>query len=121
MPLIEIEVIGELVVPENSLAKKLADELGRLLGSASGGTWVRLRSLPPSQYAENGVDDPLGAEAIFVKVTHRILPASETLAVEAKAISVVVASTCQRQAEQVHVIYEPSGQGRIAFGGKLIT
>ncbi len=48
MPLVEIEIIGEMTVPEPGLPSILADELGLLFGSAPGGTWVRLRKLPKS-------------------------------------------------------------------------
>ena len=120
MPLVEIEIIGEMTVPEPGLPSILADELGLLFGSATGGTWVRLRKLPKSHYAENGVVHPLGADAIFVKITHRKLPGIESLKVEARSISEIIAKACERRTEQVHVIYEPSGIGRIAFGGNLV-
>jgi hypothetical protein len=120
MPLIEIEIIGSLNVPVSGLARKLADELGMLFGSAVGESWVRLRFLPKENYAENGADIPVGAQAIFVQVTKRQLPGPEILAQEARRISKVVAADCGRSADQVHVIYEAPGAGRIAFGGKLV-
>jgi hypothetical protein len=40
---------------------------------------------------------------------------------EAELIANTVAPICKRSAENKHIIYEPGGSGRIAFGGKLIT
>ena len=121
MPLVEIEHIGALPRSAQSLVQELANALSTVFGSARAETWVRLRSLPPENYAENGEEDPLGAEAIFVSITKRDLPSASLLANEATAVASVVATVCQRSMERVHVIYEPPGRHRIAFGGRLIA
>uniref|UniRef100_UPI0040492A96 tautomerase family protein n=1 Tax=Cephaloticoccus sp. TaxID=1985742 RepID=UPI0040492A96 len=120
MPLIEIEIIGELTVPQAGLARNLADAMATVFGSDIAQTWVRLRMTPVFHYAENGTETPLGASAIFVKVTKRHLPDLTTLGIEADRISEKVSELCHRPKELVHVIYEPPGNGRIAFGGKLL-
>ncbi len=120
MPLIEIEIIGELKVPPTGLTQKLVDAIATVLGSDVAQTWLRLRTTPVDCFAENGADAPQGAAAIFVNVTKRHLPDLATLEVEADHISEAVAKLCHRPKERVHVIYEPPGNGRIAFGGKLV-
>jgi phenylpyruvate tautomerase PptA (4-oxalocrotonate tautomerase family) len=114
MPLIEIEFIGDLPPAPGDLARQLADALGEVFQSGRGQTWVRLRSLPTDQYAENGEDHPLGAEAIFVSITNQNLPSATLHAHQANTIATVVATICQRSADRVHLIYEPPARGRVA-------
>jgi phenylpyruvate tautomerase PptA (4-oxalocrotonate tautomerase family) len=120
MPLIEIEVIGPSRLATAKLTRQLAGALGETLGSPPASTWVRLRTLPASHYAESSTARPVGAKAIFVTITHRKLSARARLRREASEISRIVGKICHRSPEQVHVIYEPPGAGRIAFGGQLI-
>lgn len=121
MPLVVIEIVGGEIPLPPRLAARLADKIGTIFGSDPGQTWVRVHALPRDAYAENKSPAPLGAEAVFVVVTKRELPPSKFLATEAALIATAVGKICTRPAERVHVIYEPPGSGRIAFGGKLVT
>jgi phenylpyruvate tautomerase PptA (4-oxalocrotonate tautomerase family) len=121
MPLVEIEHIGAFPRSAHALSQELADALATVFSSARAETWVRLRSLSSENYAENGEDDPLGAEAIFVSITKKDLPSSSLLANQATAVASVVATVFQRSIDRVHIIYEPPARNRIAFGGRLIS
>ncbi|MFZ9683577.1 MAG: tautomerase family protein [Cephaloticoccus sp.] len=121
MPLIEIEIIGPSRSVPAPLTRQLADALGEALGTSPASTWVRLRTLPASRYAENGTARPLGRKAIFVTITHRQLPTRAQLKREASEVSRIVSTLCNRPADLVHIIYQPPGAGRIAFGGRLIV
>jgi phenylpyruvate tautomerase PptA (4-oxalocrotonate tautomerase family) len=121
MPLVEVEIIGcEPSVPAQ-VARPLADALAHIFGSGPTQTWVRVRSLARDAYAENGVAKPLGVSAVFVTITKRALPDAVLLATEAALVSTAVGEIVARPPERVHVIYEPPGAGRIAFGGELVT
>jgi phenylpyruvate tautomerase PptA (4-oxalocrotonate tautomerase family) len=67
MPILDIEVVTADALADD-LAKRLADMAGDVFGSPPARTWVRLRSLPPHLYAENGNRQPEGWRAIFVTV-----------------------------------------------------
>jgi phenylpyruvate tautomerase PptA (4-oxalocrotonate tautomerase family) len=121
MPLIEVEIVGGEPNLPAQVSQPLADALGTIFGSAPAQTWVRVRALPRAAYAENGVAESPGTNAVFVEITKRALPPPTELAIEAARVSTTVAQICGRPAEQVHVIYEPPGAGRIAFGGELVT
>ena len=48
MPILHIEVIGELQVPRNTLATKIADAAGVALASRPQGTWVVMARIDPT-------------------------------------------------------------------------
>jgi len=121
MPIIDIEIVlrpGEAI--QSHMAAELAAQLGQIFESPQGGTWIKIRGLIASQYAENG---QVGEEVypVFVSVLKSRLPAPEDLQLEVKKLTAAVAQICGRPPENVHVLYEPEGQGRVAFGGKLVT
>ena len=116
-------VVMEVVVPEHevlpaALAPRAAAALGRLFGSAPGGTWVRVHELRQDRYAEN---DSKAPAPLFVSVLHKELPSSLARAEQAKAIAREVAALTGRPMENVHVIFEAAGRGRVAFGGELMV
>lgn len=120
MPIVEIEIIlrtNEVI--RQGLASELADELGDIFRSPRGGTWIRLHILSAAQYAEND-GTPGGVYPVFVTIIKSKLPSHEEMQKEAEKITGVVAQICSRPSENVHVIYQPEGQGRVAFGGKLV-
>jgi hypothetical protein len=39
---------------------------------------------------------------------------------ETEQITNAIAGICGRPPSNVHIIYEPEGSGRVAFGGKLV-
>ena len=122
MPIVTLELVidddGDR--PGPGVVQTLADRLGDLLGGDPGSTWLRLRCLPRQHYAENRAPVDASVRPAFVEVLKRTLPEEDALAVEAERVAGIVASTLGRPAENVHVTYLPPGEGRIAFGGRLL-
>lgn len=119
MPIVGVEIVlKENETISENLASNLADELGRIFDSPPSSTWVKVRELPAHQYAENG-GTPKEVFPVFVRIIKSKILKSE-IQKEAEQISVAVANICERHVENVHIIYEPEGSGRVAFGGKLI-
>jgi phenylpyruvate tautomerase PptA (4-oxalocrotonate tautomerase family) len=118
MPIVDVELVHEQPL-DDGMAGELADILGRVFDAPPATTWVRLRALPKSCYAENEAAEPTGWKAVFVTVRKAQRPAGPALEAEIRALTDAVAQVCRRPAENVHVLYEPDLQGRIAFGGRL--
>jgi phenylpyruvate tautomerase PptA (4-oxalocrotonate tautomerase family) len=116
MPILDVEMVGE--VPDG-LAATLAEAAGRALDSRAGGTWVKVRALSPAHYAENGEMDA-GVQPVFVRLIERAPPEGDALAARVMALAEAIAGACDRPRENVHVIVEPKGAGRVAFGGVLV-
>ncbi len=120
MPILEIEIVGEPDTDrDTALAQELAEVAGEVFDARPGSTWVRLRVLEPSGYAENGGTFP-GVRPVFVSVLKRENPTGDELDVEARRLTEEIARVCLRPAENVHVRYEPPGVGRQAFGGRIV-
>jgi phenylpyruvate tautomerase PptA (4-oxalocrotonate tautomerase family) len=123
VPIITIQIV--VSNNENSfsaeLLAQLADGLGSIFNSNAGGTWVKLEYLDRSHYAENGTLMDENIQPTFVEILKRTLPDQEALAFEAEQIAAKVAHVLSRPPENVHIIYLPPGEGRVAFGGKLLT
>ncbi len=120
MPILDVEVVGDLVrSAKKRLAERLADACGELLGLPQGRTWVRLRFLPADQYGEHG-GVPKDVRPVFVTVLRAAPPTGRSLAREMQALGAAVAKVCGRPPENVHVLYEPPGAGRVAFGGRAL-
>ena len=121
MPILDVEIVnesGELL--EEDLAGQLADIAGEILESEKGGTWVKVRSLPREQYAENGgTADHI--RPVFVSVLLRQRPSEDVMKNQIKKLSASFARVCGRPQENIHILYLPSAAGRIAFGGELVT
>jgi len=120
MPIIDIEVVlKDNEILGKNLASDLADKLGEFFNSPSGTTWVKTHGLQADRYAENGTAQK-DIHPVFVKVIKSNLNEGPDLQIEAEKISLAVAGICGRPPANVHIIYEPKGSGRIAFGGRLI-
>lgn len=122
MPIVNVEVVvgpGEFLAPD--LAARLADRAGSIFQSPAGGTWVTVRALSLQHYAESGGGPESGVRPVFVTVLKAERGSNEALAAEAKALTTAVAEACGRPAENVHVVYQPDGVGRVAFGGRMVT
>ena len=120
MPILDIEIVGPLPLEvKEGLATRIADAAGEALSSRPNGTWVKLRFLPISEYAENAGGPPEGVLPVIVRVLEADLPSSEALAKRARDLTNAVALACSRPAENVHLIYEPAARGRVVFGGQL--
>ena len=117
MPIVDIELVTGDPEAGRSQLQTLADELGNLFGSEPGGTWVRLRSTNPADYAENQTDDE--PQPTFVNILKLQLPDEDERRREMAAVAEIVARTLHRRRENVHVLYAPPAGGRIGFGGEL--
>jgi phenylpyruvate tautomerase PptA (4-oxalocrotonate tautomerase family) len=120
MPILDVEIILQ---PDETLpiylAAELAEAAGHVFNSAPGETWVKLKSIPAGQYAENG--SPSGVTPVFVSVLKARHADLETTRIEVARLTMLVARLCLRPAENVHIIYLPEGLGRVAFGGQILT
>ena len=119
MPLIEVEVVADDELSP-TLAPRLAEAAGRALEAPAGQTWVRLRRLTTAHYAESGGGPPSGVRPVFVQVLQARLPDEAALARQAAALGAAIAEVCGRPADHVHVVFSPAGEGRVAFGGRLL-
>ena len=121
MPIVEIEITRKQneSIP-NDLAASLANELGAILNSPDGTTWVKLHELQESHYAENNVSQN-NIHPVFINIIKSVLPETSVLEKEVIQITKIVAKLCNRPPENIHIIYEPEGRGRVSFGGKLVT
>ncbi|MCI0550326.1 MAG: hypothetical protein L0287_05185 [Anaerolineae bacterium] len=120
MPLVDIEIIlksGETI--QSELIRELADQLGEIFASPPRTTWVKVHGLPERHYAENG-GKPDGVYPIFVSVVKSKLLPPDEMQKEVDGITGAVAQIYGRSSENVHVLYEPEGKGRVAFGGKIV-
>ena len=121
MPIVTIQFVGDLPDsgPGAQYIQIIADQLGRIFKSDAGTTWVKVQNIKPGYYAENETAPDTRAQPIFVEILKRTLEEHSLLAEEAQQIARVVAHEFSRPAENIHVLYLPEGDGRIAFGGKL--
>ena len=118
MPIVDIELVTSEPATDRGQLQSLVDELGDLFGSKPGGTWVKLRSLDPTAYAENhAASDEL--RPTFVNIMKLQLPDEDERRREMAAVAEIVARTLHRRRENVHVLYAPHAEGRIGFGGEL--
>jgi hypothetical protein len=120
VPILDVEIVG--TVPravKRGLSQRLADACGELLDLPKGRTWVRVRFLDRELYAEHG-GTPKGVRPVFVTVLRAAPPTGRPLAREMQALGAAVAKVCMRPPENVHVLYEPPGAGRVAFGGRAV-
>jgi phenylpyruvate tautomerase PptA (4-oxalocrotonate tautomerase family) len=120
MPILEIEIVGDPAAgTRDGLAQRIADAAGRVLGSDPQETWVRVRLLPADHYAENG-GAPTGIAPVFVSLLKRRNPEGKELDLEVANLTTAIADACGRPRDNVHILYDPPGAGRQAFGGRLI-
>ena len=121
MPIVDIEIVlrSDESIPYETVSG-LADQLGKIFGSPKNGTWVKVYEIAVQHYAENEGKE-IEVYPIFVSVLKSRLPAPEEIQKEVDAITEIVAQLCNRSSDLVHVIYQPEGKGRVAFGGKIVT
>ena len=116
MPILDVELLG---AREEGVAKRIADAAGEVFGTPPGRTWVRVRFLAREDYAENGADLPGNVRPVLVTVLKARLPAD--LETEVRALTAAIAQATGRPVENVHLFYDPPGEGRVSFGGKLMA
>lgn len=120
MPILDVELVlapGE--TPVSDLALQVADAAGKVFGTAPGRTWVKLRFLDSSLYAENGAMQA-GVYPVFVTVLKSTVPRGNELETEIRQLTEAIARVCDRALENVHILYEADAEGRVAFGGNLV-
>ena len=120
MPILTIEITGAAGAHAPDLAARIANVAGAVFGSAPGQTWVRLRWLGGGDYAENGGGPPPDVHPVFVSVIEAHPPEGGERERRAASLTIAITEACDRPADNVHVIYEPPGAGRVAFGGRLV-
>ena len=123
MPIVTIQIVisKSEKTYSSTQVEKLSDDLGVIFNSEPSGTWVKLEYLDRSHYSENEVRPDSSVQPTFVEVLKRSLPNQDALAAEAQLIAAKVAHVLSRPVDNVHVIYLPPSEGRVAFGGNLIT
>jgi phenylpyruvate tautomerase PptA (4-oxalocrotonate tautomerase family) len=121
MPILDVEIVlqsGESFRP--GLAGELADRAGEVFGATPGTTWVKVRAIPAKHYAENQSGHPTDAYPVFVSVLKAKLPPPDERQREVTRLTEAVARVCRRPPENVHILYQPEGAGRVAFGGRIV-
>ena len=120
MPIVDVEIVlDERESLASDLAISLAESIGSVFETPPGRTWVRLRTLDRSRYAEHG-GTPGDVRPVFVTVLKSQRPADEALRDEIARLTREVARVVGRSPDNVHVLYEPDARGRMAFGGELV-
>ena len=122
MPILEIEIVvdeGEAL--DDGLASWLAESAGQVFGAPPGSTWVRLRFLSADNYAESGGGPPEGVRPVFVRVLQASPTKAELLEDEVRKLTETIGELCNRPSRHVHVLYDLPAEGRMAFGGRLVT
>jgi len=122
MPILEVQVVLRLGEESpTGLAAAIADAAGPVFGAPPGNTWVLVKALPASAYAEGSSPPAEGISPVFVSVLKARRGSTEELREEAMRLTQAIATACHRPPENVHIFYEPEGVGRISFGGQLMT
>lgn len=120
MPILNVEVV---LLPNESLSPDLAAELanraGDIFGSPPGSTWVKVHAIPCSQYSENGAAPLTEAAPVFVTILKAKSASVAERQAEVAKLAPAIAQTCGRPEMNVHILYQPEGAGRVAFGGRL--
>lgn len=120
MPILQVEIVGKPEGGTGNLARRIADAAAKVLKAPPGRVWVRLRVLPRGCYAECGGPLPAAVKPVFVNLLKAgAAPQKERLK-ESLALARAVGKACARPTENVHIFYEPPGEGRAAFGGELL-
>lgn len=120
MPILEVTIVlreGETASEE--LAPALADAAAAVFNSGPGQTWVLLSTIRTANYGENG-GTPGGVFPVFVKVLKAQAPDHEDMPKEVENLTAAFAAIIGRPFENVHLIYEPPAEGRVAFGGRVM-
>ncbi len=122
MPIIRLKLVVQHDTErlEKNTLQTLADDLGEYFDSEPSGTWVEAEYVPVEQYAENRLELSEDTKPTLVYVLRHDLPAEEEVAREAMDLARIVSERLQRPRRSTHIIYEPPGKGRIAFGGRLV-
>jgi len=124
MPILNLQLVGDQHDYPDDLASRVAQAAGSVLQSRPHGTWVSLAFIPANHYAENtsteGRDANPVSKPLIVSLLEADPPAGHNLQQQVSALTQAIAEAANHPAENVHIIVEPAGRGRIAFGGTLV-
>src|SRR4030066_360628 len=121
MPILEVDFIClDERSTSSDLARRIVDGAAEVFGSSPGETWVRLNLVDRSRYAENGGGPPGGGLPGIFRGPEGRSPRCASLASEVDALTQAIAKACERPPENVHLIYAPDAEGRVAFGGHIV-
>lgn len=121
MPILDVRIVttGGEEWPRD-LAQRMADTAGEAWGAAAGRVWVQLSFLDATRYAENQAKRAPDELPVFVRVLMRDKASLSDRRDLARGLADRLAEVVDRPRQQVHLIFEPPGAGRVAFGGDLI-
>ncbi len=123
MPLINLEILQD-PIPQPELdseqVQQLCDAIGQAMGSRQAGTWLKVSYLSRGQYAENQELLVPDIRPVFAYIIRAELLPNAQLQEEAQRLAAVIGQHLDRPQQNIHIIYEPEGKGRIAFGGQLV-
>ena len=122
MPILDVEIVASdstQGLPAD-LTQSLADTAAKIFGTSQGTVWVKVKTIPSTQYAEDS-GKPQGVCPVFVTVLKSRIPEGSALDDEIIKLTQAIAKVLNRPAENIHIFYQPDGAGRIAFGGKLVS
>lgn len=121
MPILDVRLVGAIPSGEpRDLARRIADAAAAVFESRPQGTWVLLDFVPEDAYAENAGGSPLGVRPVIVSILEAEPPVGADRALQAARLARAIAGACGRSEENVHLIYEASARGRVAFGGRIV-
>ena len=121
MPILEVEMVCDNTRPfEPEWAQRIADLAGGVFETARGQTWVKMRKLEHTGYAENGVAASETPSPVFVHVMKKRMGDPEEIQDEVKKLSKGIAEILGKPLENVHIIFDRDAVGRIAFGGEFV-
>jgi len=121
VPLLEVEVVlKDSEVLDLRAAARIAEAAASVFGAPPGNTWVRMKTLLPTAYAEDAGGPPDGVFPVFVSVVKARYGSVGERTSEAERLTRAIAPILKRPPENVHILYEPDGAGRVAFGGRLV-
>lgn len=112
--------IGEAKISETTLAQSLADAGSPAFPPEQREVWLQVRYTPHRDWAVSRGSSSGRPSPILVHVLREVNPQGRDLKQEIRGITAAVARVTGRPEENVHVTFEPSARGRVAFGGKLL-
>lgn len=97
----------------------IANTLGRIFETRPNRTWVRIRYLPDTQYAENEAPGGPAVLPTFITILKNRPPDATQIAGQMREIARQLAPILNRPAGSIHILYEASALGRLGIGGVL--
>lgn len=120
MPILNVTlVVAENEHPAPDCARRICEAAAPILGSQPGGTWVILEAVLEHNYAEDSGGPPAGVRPAFIRVLQFEAGDAAQRRAQARKLANHLAPILARPGDNIHIIFEPAGKGRVAFGGRL--